>query len=147
MKTNIFRYLLILALLIPMAGYGQCRSYAKRKCRPDLDPYIHTGQLNQTILRPGDTAELMLTFNAGQSYRLLVCAQPILGDVAFKVMDTDRNLIYDSTKGEEGKQHLFDFKVASTQQLIIQVIVPDDPDISVEIVPEGCIAILTGFRD
>lgn len=147
MKLNILKYALVLAILLPLSGYSQCRSYAKRKCRPALEPYIHSGQLQSAILRPGETAEVMLTFTAGQSYRVLVCAQPILGDVTFKVLDTDKNLIYDSANGEDGANSSFDFKVASTQQLIISITVPEDPDVAIDLVPEGCIAILTGFKN
>lgn len=146
MKLNILKYALVLAILLPLSGYSQCRSYAKRKCRPSLEPYIHSGQLQSTILRPGETAELTLTFTAGQSYRVLVCAQPILGDVTFQVMDTDKNLIYDSAEAEEGNRQAFDFKVVSTQQLVIKINVPEDPDAVLDLVPEGCIAILTGFK-
>jgi hypothetical protein len=151
MKLSIFTALFALGLLLPMASQAQCRSYAKHKCRPHLEPYVHSGQLNQTILRPGDDAELMMTFTAGQSYRLIICAQPILGDVSFQVMDTDRNMIYDSLEAaaeDEKPGPSFDFKVASTQQLIVKVIVPEDQGALLnDVISEGCVAILTGFKD
>lgn len=134
----------IAALLLFSAGNAdaQCKSYAKRNCRPQLTPYLHNGQVNNAVLVPGDKAELLLTFFSGQEYRLLVCAMPVLGEVTYKIMDSDRNAIFDSTKDKDKKY--FDFKVASTQQLIVEINVPEGNKYS-DIVPEGCVTVLVGF--
>lgn len=122
---------------------AQCKSYAKRSCRPLLTPYLHNGQVNNAVLVPGDKAELLLTFFSGQEYRMVVCAMPVLGAVTYKVMDSDRNVIFESAKNKDKK--FFDFKVASTQQLIVEILVPESKSIS-DIVPEGCVSVLIGFK-
>ena len=133
-----------MSLLIPSFFNAQsCRSFTKKTCRPALENYIHNGQMNSAVLFPGDKADMMLTFYSGQKYRLLVCSQDQLGDVTFRVLDIDRNEIYNSkTKGS----NKFDFKVASTQQLIVEVTVPEskathDMDF------QGCISIMVGFAE
>jgi hypothetical protein len=123
---------------------SQCKSYIKRSCVPKLAPYIHSGQLNKTVLFPGDNAEIMLTFYSGMDYRLLVCSELILGKVTYKVMDMDRNLIFDSAKDKDKTS--FDFKVASTQQLLIEISVPKLL-VQPEIEPQGCVAVVVGYKD
>ena len=140
-------HILSLSAVMLLAGINesaaQCKSYAKRNCRPQLKPYLHNGQLNNAVLIPGDKAELLLTFFSGQEYRLMVCAMPVLGNVTFRILDSDRNVIYESKKSPDKKY--FDFKVASTQQLIVEINVPESYKPS-EIVPEGCVSVLIGFK-
>ncbi|MFN3341138.1 MAG: hypothetical protein ACK40M_00475 [Flavobacteriales bacterium] len=141
-----FRHILFLALFaflgMTQEADAQCKSYVKRNCRPELTPYLHNGQVNNAILVPGDKAELLLTFFAGQEYRLMICSMPVLGAVSFRVLDSDRNPIYESKKNPS--QNYFDFKVASTQQLIVEINVPEAKNNN-DIVPEGCVSILIGF--
>ncbi len=144
--TKYITALAIALILTPSLTNAQCKSYTKRTCRPMLDPFTHNGQMNTAVLVPGDEADILLTFYSGQEYRLLVCGQEQIGTTTFEVMDTDKNLIYDSSKDDEGKNY-FDFKVASTQQLIVRVKVNEDKEITHDIVPEGCVSILIGFKD
>jgi hypothetical protein len=140
---NILTLAFVLLLSTASDSSAQCKSYAKRNCRPLLSPYLHNGQLNNAVLVPGDKAELLLTFFSGQEYRMMVCAMPVLGAVSFRVLDSDRNVIYESKKNPDKKY--FDFKVASTQQLIVEINVPESYK-PTEIVPEGCVAVLIGFK-
>ncbi|MFZ5552680.1 MAG: hypothetical protein ACOZCO_06165 [Bacteroidota bacterium] len=122
---------------------AQCKSYAKRQCRPVLSPYVHDGKVNNAVLVPGDKAELLLTFFSGINYRLMVCAMPVLGEVSYKILDSDRNVIFESKKNPDKKY--FDFKVGSTQQLIVEIVVPESKK-GADIVPEGCVAVLIGTK-
>ena len=116
------KILLLLSLLAPLAGNAQCRAYTKKVCRPELNPYIHNGQMNSAILYPADKADIMLTFK-------------------FKVMTTDKKVIYES----DGTSNFFDFKVASTQQLIITVEVPDSQTTH-DIEYNGCVSVSSGWK-
>jgi len=136
------KIVLLLLLFAPFAGNAQCRAYTKKVCRPQLNPYIHNGQMNSAILYPADKADIMLTFYSGQSYRLIVCSEEQLGDVKFKVMTTDKKVIYQS----DGSKNTFDFKVASTQQLIVTVEVPEGENTH-EIEFNGCVSVLVGFAN
>ena len=147
MMTNLLRLVVVIMMLTPFLADAQCRSHAKRKCRPDLDPYVHSGQLSTAMVFPGDDAELILTFTSGQSYRVLICSEEILGEVEYKIRDTDRNIIYDSEKDPKAKNY-FDFKVAATQQLIVEVNVPaQEEEVTHDISLRGCLSVLTGFKE
>ncbi len=121
---------------------GQCRSVAKKQCFPQLSPYTQNGEFNSARLAPGETAEIQMTFYAGQNYRLMVCAEGVLGDVNFKVLDADKKELYNSKKSDS---KTWDFNVTSTQQLIVAVDVPAS-DAPTRIIPEGCVSILVGFK-
>jgi len=135
--------IILLSLLIPIGINGQCRGFTKKTCRPQVEPYIHNGQMNSAVLFPGDSADIMLTFYSGQQYRLVICAEEQLGDVSYTVSDIDRNVIFDSEKSDN---KAFDFKVESTQQLVVSVEVPDSENTH-DIDFQGCVAILVGFKN
>ncbi len=143
---NIIKVIIVLSLLLSISSTAssQCKNFVKKHCLVDLDPFVYDGQLNSAILTEGDIAELLLTLYADQDYRILVCGQEILGDIEFNLFDTNRNLIFSN------KDHDFttnwDFKSNSTQQLIVQVIVPKQESTS-NMLHNGCIAILKGFKE
>ena len=137
------KLLLFIAILIPFGADAQCRSFTKKNCRPEIDPYIHNGQLNSAVLYSGDSADIQLTFYSGQDYRLVVCSEEQLGDTHFQVFDIEKNLIYDS-QGKE--KQTFDFKVQSTRQLIVTVIIPESSSTH-DIDTSGCVSVLVGFKN
>jgi hypothetical protein len=145
MKTIINTGLILLMLAsFPILGYSQCKGFTKKSCLPSLEPYLYNGQLNSAVLSEGDVAELLLTFYGGQDYRILVCTQEMLGKVEYKLLDTDRNEVF------YNKDHDFtntwDFNANSTQQLIVQVVVPAGEK-KADIVNSGCVSILIGFKE
>ena len=142
--------LLMFALAAPIASQAQCKGFAKRKCLPELKPFIHNGQLNSTTLMEGESAELVMTFHAGQQYRVMVCAQASLKKIGFKMMDMDREIIFDSKEQADAKN--WDFNVNATQQIIILVAVPKpgkhaSANLPGTLVQSGCVALLVGFKD
>jgi len=139
---------LFIAVFIIVAGafsgsvQAQCNSFTKKKCLPSLSPYVHNGQLNSANLGAGETAELDLTFYSGQEYRILLCGQEVLGDVFFRLKDKSSKIVYDS---KEQKSNSFDFNVKTTQQLTMEVIVPEQKSPN-NIAISGCISVLVGFK-
>ncbi|MGB0422692.1 MAG: hypothetical protein ACPGED_00145 [Flavobacteriales bacterium] len=140
-----FKIILPLFLLIPFLGSSQCRSFTKKKCLPELDGYVQNDNFNSAVLIPGDEAELLLTFYADKDYRLLVCGHPVLGELEFEILDTDDELIYTNKDSEEAET-MFDFKVASTQQLIVRIRVPE-ADGSGTLIHEGCVSVMIGSKE
>lgn len=136
--------LTIAFMAVATTGYSQCKGFTKKQCLPQLEPYVYNGQLNSAVLNEGDIAELLLTFYGGQDYRIYICSQEVLGGVEFKLLDTDRNTIFDNTD-QENIDH-WDFSANSTQQLIVQVRVPEQES-NVDIVQSGCVSILIGFKE
>lgn len=134
----------VLFISLGLSGIGQCKSFAKSFARPLMGDYIPNENFNSAKLMPGDEAETVLTFYAGQNYRLLVTNHPILEKVEFKVLDKDRNVIYDNMNHDMSDH--FDFNVQSTQQLLVQISVPEK-DAATSINPQGCVAIMVGFKE
>lgn len=131
-----------LALLPTIGVFAQCKGFVKRQI-PKLAPFIHNGQVNSSVLLSGDHAELTLTFYSGQTYRLLASSQEALGDVYFIMRDANKTVLFSSK--EQGKFDFWDFTVESTQQMTIEIIVPNS-DTPSGLVPSGCVAILVGFK-
>lgn len=142
---KIFKYLLPILIALPLTVHSQCRSFTKKKCLPELGEYIQNDNFNSAVLVPGDEAELLLTFYADKEYRLLVCTHPILGEVQFEVLDADEKLIY-SNEDKKNKS-MFDFKVASTQQLIVRIKVPESETENNSLVHEGCVSVMVGSKE
>ncbi len=125
-------------------GFSQCKTFTKNDCKPKLDPYIYNGQLNSAVLNEGDFAELMLTFYSNQDYRIVVCAAEELGKVVFRLVDSDGQVVF--TNEDHALTDSWDFRTKSTQQLIIEVSVPERSK-EEELTKSGCVSILVGFLD
>ena len=127
-----------------LAAQG-CKGFTKKNCLPGLSPYVNNGQINSTTLFEGDSASLRMTFYSLLDYRLMVCSHPVLGDkVRFRVKDLDGEELYNS---ENSDKNTWDFRVNSTQELLIDVVAPEDPANVSETVPSGCVSILLGFKE
>ncbi|MCB0762632.1 MAG: hypothetical protein KDC12_13980 [Flavobacteriales bacterium] len=111
-----------------------------------LDGYIQNDNFNSAVLIPGDEAELLLTFYADKEYRLIICGHPVLGDLEFEVLDTDEELIYSSNDTNKEDKNIFDFKVATTQQLIVRIRVPEAETPS-SLIHEGCVSVMIGSKE
>ncbi|HEX8515336.1 MAG TPA: hypothetical protein VF868_03995 [Bacteroidia bacterium] len=147
MKQNLFSRVLVSSLIvasvIPFSLDAQCDKFVKKKCMPKILPFTHNGQFNGSTMAAGKNAEFNMTFSAGQAYRILVCAEPVLGDVAFKVLDQSRKVLYDSKQNDY--TDFWDFKMKNTQQLIVQVDVPASASSS-STPPSGCVSVMVGFK-
>lgn len=96
------------------------------------------------VLNSGEVAELVVTFYKDQDYRLFVCSQENLGKVEFKLLDSDRNTLF--CNKDHDFVNYWDFHSNATQQLIVQVLVPQ-VDEGNTITESGCISILIGFKE
>jgi hypothetical protein len=121
---------------------AQCKSFTKNECKPKLNPYIYNGQLNSAVLNQGDIAELMLTFYSNQDYRIVVCSEE-LGQVKFRLLDMNGAEVF--SNADHNYIDRWDFTTNSTQQLTIEVSVPENT--SSDLVKSGCVSILVGFKD
>ncbi|MEM7160852.1 MAG: hypothetical protein AAF487_00295 [Bacteroidota bacterium] len=125
-----------------MLNAQQCRSFVKKNCIGDLAPYTANETFNSAVLIPGDEAELNMTFYAGQEYRLFVCNDPILGEVDYKIYDSEKNEVYNSIEAGGG---FFDFAMENTQQMIVEIAVPLERNPN-KLIHQGCVAIMVGYK-
>ena len=137
--------LLILAVNFYTNGFAQCNVYAKYKCMPKLKPYLNTEQLYSTTLLADDKAELFMTFYYGIDYRIIVCAQDVLGKIQFNLKDGNNNVVF-TTKGYGSI--MWDFNVENTQEFTIEVLTPSAQVTSTgEAVDKGgCLSIVVGSK-
>jgi hypothetical protein len=144
---QLFQILAVIGLVVaaPLASNAQCRGFAKNKCMPAMAPYKFNQTFNAAQLAPGEEAEVELTFFSGQEYRMLVCAHPILGAVNWKLSDAAGTTLFES-KADAPKEQ-FDFKVATTQKLMVHVDVPKAERGGNEMITVGCVAILVGYKE
>lgn len=126
-----------------LAANAQCSTFLKKKCMPKIQPFTLNGQVNTSTLSSGQKTSLNLTFYSGQDYRIVVCGQPQLGDLSFKVMDMNKKVVFDSQKNDS--PDFWDFKVKNTQQFIVEVQVPESESTS-SVLPSGCVSIMVGFK-
>ena len=143
---RIFQFSVAVALLmlLPVAVNAQCKGFAKKLCKVELDPYIHDGNYHAAILTIGEEAELYKTFYSDTDYRISVCGSDALPDIEFRVIDSDRNVLY-SNKSQDFMRS-WDFRLEASQQLKIFVKVPAADGMPDDVV-SGCVAIMFGFQE
>jgi hypothetical protein len=129
---------------ISTAVDAQCKGFAKKLCKLELQGYIHDGNYHAAILTEGEEAELYKTFYSGQNYRLAICGSEALPAVEFQVVDAYKNVLYDNKDHESSA--VWDFTLESSQQLKVVVKVPDSAQKS-EFPNSGCVAIMFGFQE
>ncbi|HYX06425.1 MAG TPA: hypothetical protein VE912_06795 [Bacteroidales bacterium] len=135
---------LTILMLVPLTANAQCKGFAKKICKIELMPYIHDGNYHAAVLTEGEEAELYKTFYSGQEYRIAVCGSDNLPNIEFKVIDQNRNVLYNNK--DNNYSRTWDFKLETSQQLKIWVKVPVRSDATDEI-RSGCVAIMFGFKN
>lgn len=142
--NKIYRYIILIIALtcVSSFAFSQCNEFTKKDCIPLLSPYTFNGQLNNTVLSEGETAELQLTFYADQEYRILVAGEDQLGQIRFQLLDVEYNILYDNK--DENFTKVWDFSVESTDDFIVRVMV--DQNMNPEDTESGCVSMLIGFR-
>lgn len=138
----------ILSIILLFAAFSfdaaaQCKGFAKKSCLPELGAYTHDGNYHAAVLVEGEEAELYKTFYADMDYRVAICGADNLPNVEFKIMDSNKNVLYNSK--DAGYPKTWDFKLQASQQLKLVVKVtsfnqPGDTPAS------GCVSIMFGFK-
>jgi len=143
---KVFQFSLALGLMVffPVSVNAQCKGFAKNICKVELEPFIHDGNYHAAILTVGEEAELYKTFYSDTDYRLAICGSDALPNIEFRVIDSDRNVLY--TNRSNNYSRIWDFRLESSQQLKLFIKVPAAEGASDEII-SGCVAIMFGFKE
>lgn len=123
---------------------AQCKGFAKKLCKLELQGYIHDGNYHAAILTEGEEAELYKTFYSGQNYRLAICGSETLPPIEFQVVDAYKNVLFDNK--DQNMTSKWDFTLESSQQLKVVVKVPVSTQ-KTEFPNSGCVAIMFGFQE
>ena len=143
------KFLPILSILILLFAFAsgvnaQCKGFAKKLCKIELQGYVHDGNYHAAILTEGEEAELYKTFYSGQNYRLAICGSEALPAIEYQSVDAYKNVLFDNK--EHQMSGVWDFTLESSQQLKIVVKVPVSARKS-EFPNSGCVAIMFGFQE
>ena len=142
---NYFLAISIGLLILSNSAQAQCKRFTEKQCLPNLTPFTNNGQINNATLFEGDSANLVMTFYSLLDYRLMVCSHEVLGTgVHFKVQDNDGNILFNS---KEAQKNYWDFRVNSTQDLIVSVNAPENSGNLTDIPASGCVSIIHGFKE
>jgi hypothetical protein len=145
---RIYKILPIITLLLlgnALNADAQCKAFAKKVCLPELGSYTHDGNYHAAILVEGEEAELYKTFYSDMEYRVAICGEEKLPDVEFKILDSNKNVLY-TNKDKDGKYaKAWDFKLQSSQQLKL-VIKVSSFNKAGEAPASGCVSIMFGFK-
>jgi len=139
--NKLYVFFLAVALAAPVIGEAQCKSFVKKKCIPQLENYVPSDKYNSLRMVEGEEAEIALIFVANHDYRVVICSQEIIGDVAFEVLTDTGQLIYSSTENE-GKNY-FDFSTTSTEKLQV-IIRVSESESATGMMHEGCVTVMIG---
>ncbi len=143
---RLFKIIPLLAILIfaiNITADGQCKAFAKKECLPELGSYTHDGNYHAAVLVEGEEAELYKTFYSDMEYRVAIVGEGKLPAVEFRILDTNKNVLYSNK--DKGYAKTWDFKLQSSQQLklVIKVSSFNQPG---DTPANGCVAIMFGFK-
>jgi len=143
MKLSRILPILLLLAAVSYDASAQCKGFAKQSCLPELKSFVHDGNYHAAVLVEGEEAELYKTFYADMEYRVAICGADNLPAVEFKILDSNKNVLFNSK--DAGNPKTWDFKLESSQQLKLVVKVtnfskPGDTPSS------GCVSIMFGFK-
>ena len=122
--------------------HGQCSTFARGVVKPELAPFLHDGNLNATILAEGERIVLQKTVFDGLKYRIVVMGVPDLPSPRFKLKDGSGDILFDNIEYDYASK--WDFDVQTTQNLFVEITVPEDDDPSAD--TGGCVAVLFGIE-
>lgn len=145
-KSMLLRLLgltLVLSIAFIEPSQAQCISFARNVVKPLLDPYIHDGNYNATYMEEGESAELYKTFFKGESYRLVVKGVDDLPQVHIRLLDNQRNIIFDNAN--HNFVNVWNFAAENTGTMIVHISIPEKEG-GGKIVG-GCVAILFGVEN
>lgn len=128
---------------IPIKNFAQCKRFVKDQI-PRLSPFVYSGRINSAVLVPGDHSELSLTFYSGRTYRIILKSQETIGDVFFVIKDANKKQLFSSDK--LNRSDFYDFISESTQQLTIEMMVPER-DSKSEVALSECVCVIVGEKE
>lgn len=121
-------------------SFSQCDTIANLCAKHITNNYISDGQQYRAmLLNAEETAEFHTTMFAETIYRFAACSGLKDGNLIFRVLDKDRNILFSNQNYRNAPY--WDFKPKSTIDVIIEAQL--DPDRNPG---SGCAVLLIGFK-
>lgn len=137
---SLLRSLLVLVIFtLPVLSMAQSNDYKVRKCfgyerdscQISQNIYYKKHEDSRSALFvKGQTSQTFITIYNGRDYRISLCWDPVLGNrLGFKIFDRETdNLLYDNSTDEFASE--FEFTVTQSRDIIVEVSVPGESDLS-----------------
>lgn len=133
--------LLFLGTLSANAQDPQCRFFGSGQCDSYLDDFKSNGQMNNAAVSPGESVSLNMVFYKGHDYRLVLCTEEHLGDVAWRVETSKGDVLFNNEDSDYAM--MWDFSMQKTARFVLKVDIPGEDD---EEAVDGCIALSVGLK-
>ncbi len=131
-------------LIFPLFGYSQkCFYYHKDACGTIESKYAYSYNQSSVsyLFKAGESRQIPFTLYAGKDYRITICTQNIFDNiVSFKIVKSDGTIFYDNSKYDF--EFNLEFSSRQSQEVILELEVPDMPESKDSTLNEGCVGIL-----
>lgn len=137
---SLLRSLFLFGIIaLPILASAQTNDYKVRKCFgyqrdscPDSENvyYKHHEDSRSALFVKGQSSKTVIEIFNGRDYRISLCWDPVLGNrIGFKILDRETdNVLYDNSTDEFSSE--FEFTVTQSREIIVQISVPGESDLS-----------------
>lgn len=121
-----------------------CTDYHQYHCLYGDYTFFYSRQSKSALFKRGQTSELHIVAYGGEEYYVSVCAHRKFSPVHFRILEDNesKSVIYDNAKDEYSESVVFKNEV--TQNLIIEVSVPEGDDKNDN--ERRCVGVVIQFR-
>jgi len=139
MKQALKYFLIVGFVFLSLISFSQTNDYKVRKCfgyqrdscSNSENIYYKTHDASRSALfLKGQTSKTPFTIYNGRDYRISLCWDPVLGNkIFFKILEAETgSVLYDNKDDEYSSD--FEFTVAQTSDIIVEVTVPGSSDLA-----------------
>lgn len=129
---------MVTALLLHSGLRAQCDSMVVACEKHITTAYISDGQVYKALLSGDDVAEFQTTLFRDNTYRIAACSGNQDGNLIFKIVDQDRNILFSNADYENTPY--WDFFIENTMSVTIEAQLDATKSDS------GCALIVIGFK-
>lgn len=140
------KHKLFIVLAIAFAGVfysqsaaAQCDSIATICSKNMSQGFISDGQSYRALLVDDQVAEFRATLYGGSTYRMAACSGFTDGNLALRIFDEERNLLYDNSEYKNAPY--WDFEIKNTINCTIEAQLNPSTNMT-----SGCAVLLMGFK-
>lgn len=127
-----------LALITGFGAMAQCDTIVQSCEKYMTAKYVSDGQSYRALLLDTETAEFQSTFYGETTYRISVCSSLPEGNIVFRILDKDRNVLF--TNADQKNAPYWDFKFLSTLDCMIEA------QLTTGKAKSGCAVMLISFK-
>jgi len=128
----------LFVLFSAFGAMAQCDTIVQSCEKHMTAKFISDGQSYRALLLDSETAEFQSTFYGDATYRISVCSSLPEGNILFKILDKERNVLF--SNADQKNAPYWDFKFLNTLDCTIEAKLT--PGMS----KSGCAVMLISFK-